>query len=147
MEVLVYRRKETIVKENLDWESDAEYVSGKQTVKRNKAVLSPVFKQNKIAWNERADLGIKLDEKEKDIKLVDRNLKLFLMVSVLIFPYIIGFLVCYFIFYFYSGMTIDSFFIIQRKYHPVELWTIGIYLFVLVGVTWIVLKSLFQKER
>ena len=147
MEVLVYKRKVTIVKEHLDWEDHTDESLKKKILKGSNAVLSPAVKQNKTDLNKKSDSDKKLYAERKETTFSDKNSKLFLIFTVLVFPYIIGFLVCYFIFYYYAAVPIDHFFNMQRGYDHIELWTIGIYLFVAVGMLWIVVKSLFLKER
>ena len=141
MEVLVYKRKETIVKEHLDWEGCAKQSFGKKVLKGSKAVFSPVIKKNKTGLNEKSDPAKKLDVEKKETALSDKNFKPFLIFTVLVFPYIIGFFLSYFIFYYYAAVPIDHFFTMQKGYDHIELWSVGIYLFVSVGILWIVVKG------
>ncbi len=135
----MYKRIETIEEECLDWGKHPVAPLEEMDEKIAEAVIPPVSKQSKIFLNERASLRGKFSIKRKFTNLLDENSELFLVFSILALPYIVGFVLSYFLFYFYGGMTIGSFFSIQQGQLSIELWSIGAYLFVTVWVIWIVL--------
>ncbi len=142
----MYKRKESIQEENLEW--------GKHTVSPliekdehiKKALVAPVSKQKTIQSDERDELNKKSDVKEESPAFLDKHPKLFFIFTIVFLPYIIGFFLCYLLFYFYTAMPITVFFNMQTG-HTIELWSIGIYLFITVGIIWILFSFLFLKER
>jgi len=131
----MYQRKEIIEEECLDWDGHL--------------VVPPTFKHSKTFLREQDTLRKKLNMKRKVTSVLTVELELFLIVSILIFPYMVGFLVSYLLFYFYGGMTIESFLDMQQLHSQIEFWGIGAYLFVTAGVIWFVFKSLvsFFKKK
>jgi hypothetical protein len=131
----------------VEWESYPVPPPGKKDTEI--AVLLPASKHTKIFVHEQPMLGKKLSMKRKDTEFFVVKSEFFLLFSILIFPYVLGFLLCYILFYFYGGMTIESFLEMQQLHLQIEFWCISAYLFVTTGVIWFVFKSLvsfFKKE-
>jgi len=126
----MYIRKENIEVENLDWESQVS----SSPVRKNGQIgkmISPFTSQKT------QDLSIK--EEKGDV--LDEHLSLFFIFTLLIFPYIVGFLFSFFLYYMYGDMNIIDFFMMQQGHLYFESWGIGMYLLVVVGIIWLVLKS------
>ena len=126
----MYKRKENVEVENIDWES---HVSP-SPVRHNgliRKMISPFTPQKT------GDLPIK--EEQGDV--LDEHLSLFFIFTLLIFPYIVGFLFSFFLYYIYGDMNIIDFLLMQQGHLYFESWGIGMYLIVVVGIIWAVLKS------
>jgi len=65
----------------------------------------------------------------------------------LMFPYIVGFLISYFLFSFYGGMSIGSFLNIEQGNFQIELWALGAYLFVTLWVIWAGLGFFYKGDN
>lgn len=146
----MYQRVESIEEECLDWGSHLVLPLEKIELKTAETVVSLVPEESKIFLNERVISREKFNVKRKVTYLAEENPELFFIFSILTFPYIVGFLACYFLFYFYGGMTISSFFLIQQGHLQIELFAIGAYLFVTLGVIWAISEPLMgfvRRER
>lgn len=133
----MYVRKENIEEENLDWEKYTKPSIDKQdkTIEKanEEAVQAPSFQQKKSFLNNRAKMGPKFDIKSKLSDLFRQNTEISLVIGIIFLPYILGFLISYFLFFFYGGMSVISFLSIQQAPSSIELWSIGAYLFITVG--------------
>jgi len=139
----MYSRKENIEVENLDWECHISPSPVKENVPIEKVILPSDPQQDIIPLHERSDSSNNLDIVRKATDLLDENLTLFFIFTLLIFPYIVGFLFSYFLFYLYGDMSMGDFLIIQLEHLYIETWGIGMYLLVTVWTVWIVARSLF----
>ncbi len=142
----MYRREESVEEEKLDWERHPVPLPENKNAERVEAVLPPVSQSSKISLK-KITVNEKRQIQRKATDLLDNNLELFLLFSISLFPYIVGFFISYLLFYFYSGsgMTIGSFFSMQQDSRHLELWGIGAYLFITFGIIWVVIKSLLKK--
>ncbi len=136
----MYKRKENIEEERLEWESHPVSPFGKKDKKGG--MFPPGSKHNKKSFHKQTKLGRKLSMRRKDTEFLVLESELFLLFSLLIFPYAVGFLVSYLLFYLYAGMPIMSFLEMQQLRLQIEFWGIGMYLFITVGVLWTVFKAL-----
>lgn len=142
MGIMMYQRIEAIEEECLDWDNHFAHSNEKISTEIRQTVISPpVFNQSKMFLNKGAWLLRKHSFKRKFTTLVADNLGLFLIFSILVAPYLLGFLLSYFLFYFYGNVPISSFFSLQHAPISFELWAIGAYLLVTVGEAWVLLSS------
>ncbi len=134
----MYARIETIEEECLDWKNHLAPHYEKIYEEVTEAVLPPVSQDRKAFLNNSVLFNNKLDIRRKITTFLNQNLELTLLFSILTLPYIVGFLISYFLFYFYGGMSISSFISIQGHL-CIGFWSIGAYLFITAGVIWTVL--------
>ena len=128
----MYERKETIEEENLDWGEDLEKIDDK--IEKTKHIIHSDSKNNKIIFNNRVNSDRKLNIKKSITNLSHEHSEIALVLSILILPYMVGFIVSYLLFYIYGGMSIGNFLNIEKGNLHFELWSIGAYFFVTVGV-------------
>jgi hypothetical protein len=126
----MYSRKENIEVENLDWE--------------NHVTPSPIRKNGLIEkmispFTSQKTQQLSIIEEKRDV--LDEHLSLFFIFTLLVFPYIVGFFFSYFLFYLYGDMNIIDFFMMQQGHLYIESWGIGMYVLVVSGIIWAVLKS------
>ncbi len=127
----MYRRKENIEVENLDWESHPS---------PSPAPKNTLIEETKIPFKDEADKTFGYTGgKEKDF--LNEHLKLVLSFTLLIFPYILGFILTYFLYYVYGGMNIIDFIIMQQGSLYFQLWVIGMYLVIVFGIIWTLVTS------
>lgn len=133
----MYVREEHIEEENLDWEEHTRLsIDNHNNVTeetREEAVEAPVSKQNKPFLNNRANMGRKVSLKRELNDLLKQNAEISLLFGIVLIPYLLGFLISYFLFFFYGGMPISHFLDVQKVPTTIELWSIGAYVFVTVG--------------
>ncbi len=136
----MYARIENIEEECLDWESRLVPSFEKMNKEITEVMLPSVSKHRKMFLNEIVSFKGKVNVKRNITNLFDENLELSLLFSIVTLPYIVGFLVSYFLFYYYGGMQIDSFMGMQEGHLYIEAWSIGAYFFITVGVIWALLN-------
>lgn len=134
----MYTRKENIEEENLDWSEHHEPKDAEKEVTRH--VIHPDSEENKTTFINNVQSNRKLNLKKSIIRFSTEYTGISLILSILFLPYIVGFLISYFLFYFYGGMSIGSFMNIQGNLY-MGFWSIGAYLFITAGVIWAVLLS------
>ena len=139
----MYERKENIEEENLDWGEDLEKIEDKVIDDRH--IIHPDSKEKKIIFINRVNADRKLNIKESITNLSHEYSEITLVLSILILPYMVGFVVSYLLFYIYGGMPIGNFLNIEKGNLHFELWSIGAYFFVTVGVIGTVIAYL--KDR
>lgn len=141
----MYVREETIEEENLDWGEHLEKINDAtdEKIEETIHVIHPDSKKNKIHFHNR--INRKLNLKQSIMNVADDYSELSLLFSILFVPYLVGFVVSYLLFFIYGGMPIGSFLTIEKGNFHVELWSIGAYFFVTLGVIGTVL--LHFKER
>lgn len=134
----MYARIETIEEENLDWRMDlaAHSVKIDEEVTAE-AAESYVSQGSKVFLSSRVSCNAKLNLKRKIISFSNEYAELSLLVNSFILPYVVGFVITYFLFYFYGGMSISNFIIMQSHLY-MGFWSIGAYLFITAGVIWAV---------
>lgn len=132
---MMYARTEMIEEENLDWDMHPATMLEKMDVKRTKVTMPSMSKEKKLFFPENIDLKGKFNLK-KLTHFLDTNPELSLLFSMVTFPYIVGFFISYFLFYFYGGMSIESFLNIEKGNIHFEFWSIGAYIFITIGVIW-----------
>lgn len=120
----MYARTETIEEENLDWEANPAAMLRKMDVKITEASM-PSMSQEKKKFN-----------LKKMTHFLEANPELSLLFSIVSLPYTVGFIISYFLFYYYGGMSIESFLNIEKGSIHIEFWSIGAYIFITVGVIW-----------
>jgi hypothetical protein len=139
----MYERKENIEEENLDWGEDLEKIEDKIIDDRH--IIHPDSKEKKIIFINRVNADRKLNIKKSITNLSHEYSEITLVLSILILPYMMGFVVSYLLFYIYGGMSIGNFLNIEKGNLHFELWSIGAYFFVTVGVIGTVIAYL--KDR
>lgn len=136
----MYVREETIEEENLDWGELTEASKDNQDKliedTKEETAQAPVSKPKKKFFNNRAKIqtiGPKFTLKNELSDLFKQNAEISLLLGIVFIPYLLGFVISYFLFYFYGGMSISNFLGVQEVPTTIELWSIGAYLFVTVG--------------
>lgn len=143
----MYQRKEDLPEENLDWEESLKKVDHPETDAENmenKHIIHPSIEKNKIVFQKK----FKWDQaniKNTIKNIFDEHGEVSLLLGLLTLPYVIGFIVVAFILL-YGGVPIDRFFSLKDGIFHFELWSIGAYVFITVGVIWLVVM-LFQNRR
>ncbi len=143
----MYERKEHIEEENLDWGGDPEKIDNPEIdseTKETKHVIHPATEHNKIIFEKKAKVT-QLNIKKEITNLLTQYSEISLLLSLLIFPYMIGFFVVAFILL-YGGVPIDLFFTSKEGVFHFELWSIGSYIFITVGVIWLVMLLFLQRR-
>jgi len=136
----MYVREETIEEENLDWNELTKASEDNQDKliedTKEEAAQAPVSKPKKIFLNNRTKIqkiGPKFALKNELSDLFKQNAEISLLLGIVFVPYMLGFVISYFLFYFYGGMSISNFLGVQEVPTTIELWSIGAYLFITVG--------------
>ena len=140
----MYKRDEEIKDESLDWEEQDKQPP--EEVKQMKLEIPSQAKRQKSFQHKETGLSEKLAVKKNVTSLYNANVALFLGAGILVLPYILGFVITYFLFAFYGGMTIGGFVNIDKAYLPFQLWSMGAYLLVTAWLIWAVLNT-FKKDR
>ena len=136
----MYVREEKIEEENLDWGELAKASKENQEklieeVTQESATES-VPKPKKSLLKQRANIrkiAPKFTLKDELIHFLKHNAEISLLLGIVFIPYMLGFVISYFLFFFYGGMPISHFLDVQKVPTTIELWSIGAYLFVTVG--------------
>ncbi|EIF51314.1 hypothetical protein [Sulfurovum sp. AR] len=137
----MYVRNETIEEENLDWGELTEASKDNQDkliedMKEEASKDTTIPQKKKIFLNNHAKIqkiGAKFTLKNELTDLIKQNTEISLLLVIFFLPYILGFVISYFLFYFYGGMSINNFLTVEQVPTTIELWSIGAYLFVTVG--------------
>ncbi|MGB5506629.1 MAG: hypothetical protein WBM70_08085 [Sulfurovum sp.] len=143
----MYERKENIPEENLDWEKGLNKVDHPETdaeKMENKHVIHPAIEHNNIVFQKKF-IWSQANIKKTIQNIFDEHGEVSLLFGLLTLPYVIGFIVVAFILL-YGGVPIDRFFSLKEGIFHFELWSIGAYIFITVGVIWLVVM-LFQQRR
>lgn len=143
----MYERKEHIEKENLDWGEHLEKIDNSETdseIKETKHIIHPATEHNKIIFKKKVKIT-QVNIKREITNLLAQYSEISLLLSLLILPYIIGFFVVAFILL-YGGVPIDRFFSLKEGIFHFELWSIGSYIFITVGVIWLVIMLFLQRR-
>ncbi len=148
----MYVREETIEEENLDWDELTKASEDNQDKliedTKEEAAQTPVSKPKKTFLNNRAKIqkiGPKFALKNELSDLFKQNAEISLVFTLLFVPYFVGFLVSYFVFFIYGGMPLGSFITIEKGNFHFELWSIGAYFFITLGVIGTIL--MYFKDR
>jgi len=143
----MYGRKENIEVEKLDWECHISPSPVNKEVPIKEVIPPSLPQQDEIPFHEKNDSNNNLDIIKKATHYIDENSRSFFIFALLIFPYMVGFFLSYFLFYLYGDMSMADFLIVQQEHPYIESWGIGMYLLITVGVIWIVIKSLFGSSK
>jgi len=143
----MYGRKENMDVENLDWECHISPSLINKKVPIKEVILPSVPQQDEIPFHEKNDSSNNLDIIKKATHLIDENSRFFIIFALLIFPYIVGFFLSYFLFYLYGDMSMRDFLIIQQEHPYIETWGIGMYLLITVWTAWMLAGTLFGSFK
>ncbi|MEA2049031.1 MAG: hypothetical protein U9O64_11380 [Campylobacterota bacterium] len=132
----MYKRVEKIEEENLDWgEKNTHLVEN--TLGQRENLNVPPLKNKKIKNKKRLFRSISDFEIQKKLsKMFDKNIEFASFIGVLLLPYFVGFSIAYALFYTYADMTIIGFLSLEKDHIIVQLWSVGAYIFVTLGVFW-----------
>lgn len=136
----MYIREETIEEENLDW-GELTKVSKENQDKliedtKEETAQDPLPQKKKIFLknpDNSINTGSKFTFKNELSDLFKQNAEISLLLGIVVVPYMLGFVISYFLFYFYGGMSINNFLTLEQVPTAIELWSIGAYLVVTVG--------------
>lgn len=131
----MYARTETIEEENIDWEIDPATMLEKMDVKITETEMPSRSKEKKLFFAKKIDPQGKFKLK-KLTHYLESNPELSLLFSIVSIPYTVGFFISYFLFYYYGGMSIESFLHIEKGSIHIEFWSIGAYIFITAGMIW-----------
>jgi hypothetical protein len=136
----MYVREETIEEENLDWGELTQASKDNQDKliedAKEEAAQAPVSKPKKTFLKNRVKIqkmGPKFSLKNELSDLFKQYAEISLLLGIVFIPYTVGFIISYFLFYFYGGMSVSNFLSVQQVPTTVELWSIGAYLFITMG--------------
>lgn len=136
----MYVREEKIEEENLDWGelTKASKENQEKLIEEAKqeAAGASVPTPKKSFLNNRAKMikmAPKFTLKDELTHYLKHNAEVSLLLGMVFIPYVLGFLISYFLFFFYGGMPISHFLDVQKVPTTIELWSIGAYIFVSVG--------------
>ncbi|PHS36991.1 MAG: hypothetical protein COB07_11735 [Sulfurovum sp.] len=128
----MYKRIEDIENEKLEWDQ------GTEPSKKVKVVMPSGSKK------QRSSQKFPLKTNVKDLS--KRDVALFSMAATLLFPYMLGLMLTYFLFSFYGGMSLLAFLNIDKDYLFIQLWGLGAYFFITTWVIWAILRT-FRNKR
>ena len=130
----MYIREETIEEENLDWGEVLEKIDDvkHEEIEETIHVMHPDTQNHKITLNNKRNR--KLNIKQSIMSVVDDHSEFSLLFAIFIVPYMVGFVVSYLLFFMYGGMPLGSFLSIDKGNFHFELWSIGAYFFISLGV-------------
>jgi len=134
----MYKRKEVIEDEHLDWDDHS-----KDKVQENnlKVTLPHDAKDKQLLTHKENGFQNKPEIKHKVTTYIDENEPVWLLgLGILIVPYLVGLLFNIVLFYIYSGISLGKVFSIEKEYKVFELWSIGAYTFVTLGIIFILLQ-------
>jgi hypothetical protein len=143
----MYTREENIPEENLDWDKsleNKEHLEVQSEPKESKKIIHPTIEHNKIVLEKKVKLN-DLNVKKSILNLINEHSEMSFFLGLLTLPYIIGFIIVSFIL-FYGGVPIDRFFSLKEGIFHFELWSIGAYIFITVGVIWLVILLFVNKK-
>lgn len=140
----MYKRKEVIVEEHLDWD---DHSKDKIQEKNLKVTLPHDAKHKQLLTHKESGFQNKPEIKHKVTNYIDENEPLWLLgLGILIVPYLLGLLINIVLFYIYSGISLGEVFSIEKQYKIWELWSIGAYTFVTLGII-LILLQMFKEGR
>ena len=128
----MYKRKEDIKDEKL------ECGQGKAASREVKAEILSGFKKQRSVQHKQVGSSQKFPLKKNVTDFSDRDVVLFSIAATLIFPYMLGLMLTYFLFSFYGGMSLLAFLGIDIDYFFIQLWGLGAYCFITAWVLWTV---------
>lgn len=131
----MYKRNDEIVDENLEWDQ------GKEPSEEMRVKMPSGLKKQRSFHHKQVGLSQKFPVKKNVTDLSDRDVTLFSIVAALLFPYMLGLTLTYFLFSFYGGMNLLTFLSIDEDHLHIQLWTMGAYFLITAWVTWAVLKT------
>lgn len=129
----MYRRKETIEEEHLEWGKPLKRASGAN--QNIAAVLKPRSSKKFSDTLKSGTSFINTTRKKKfEFVINEDNIKLTSFVMGIIVPYIIGFTLLYVIFFAYGGMSLLNYITrFEKFYEHFELWSVGAYLLIVLA--------------
>jgi len=127
----MYVREETIEEETLDWGIDLEQIDN---VKHEEIlhVIHPDAQNHQISFINHTNRKSKI--KQSITGVLDDYSGFSLLFGIFFIPYVVGFIVSYLLFFIYGGMPLGSFLSINKGNFHFELWSIGAYFFISLGV-------------
>jgi hypothetical protein len=143
----MYVRKENIPEENLDWgesfeKNEHSEVETQDNVHKN--VIHPSTEKSKIVLQKKIKFS-QINIKNTILDILDEHGEITFFLGILTLPYIIGFIVVSFILL-YGNVPIDRFFSLKEGVFHFELWSIGAYISITVGVIWLVIMLLSHRR-
>jgi len=139
----MYKRKEQIAEENLDWEKAQNKKIEKNTQTGATVTLPPSFQSKQNIWKSIA----KFDMQKKSKHFLERNMQFSSFMGILVLPYFVGFVIAYFLFYTYGNMSLMRFLNIDKEFFIMHLWSIGAYIFITLWVCWAFIYILKSSKR
>lgn len=137
--IIMYKRKEVIEEENLDWEDET-----RDRIQKKDVIVSLPSKAKikNVLLDEENTVENKFDKQRNLMTYIDEYEDLSLGLTILLVPYLVGLLFNSLLFYVYSGITLDKVLTIEKEYKIFELWSIGAYTFITSWIIWILFKML-----
>ena len=127
----MYKRVESKRKERLSWESQNNSRLKLKNKKSQYAFLDTFFNPQSTIT-------------ETIIHLAKVHTKLFGLVMLFVFPYTLGLILFFSLFYIYTGMGLHHFIISQEQYNEFEPWVIGFYLLMSISMVGFAIYSLYH---
>lgn len=139
----MYKRKEVIEQEDLDWDNKTRDSYEDRAVKVSRP---PNEKRKKIFLNVETEIEKKNVKQSTVMTFFNEYEYLSLALMIFMIPYLVGLLFNAVLFYIYSGITLVKVFSIEKQNNIFELWSVGAYTFVTSWMIWIIFKT-FKEGR
>ncbi len=139
----MYKRKEVIEEEDLDWDSKTRDIIPDKNVNVSRPSEA---KRKQILLNEEVKIEEKTHIQNSVLTFFNEHEYSLLVPMILIVPYLVGILFNFILFYLYSGVTFVKVFSVEKQHNMFELWSVGAYTFITIGTIWILLK-MFKEGR
>lgn len=127
----MYKRVEKIEEEKLDWREKESTLDEKTFIPSKNVNITPLKNKKRVLSNFST-----LKIQNKMTKMIDTNIELSSFIGVLLLPYFVGFSIAYALFYAYAHMTIVDFLTLEKDDIIIQLWSVGAYVFITLGVFW-----------
>ena len=142
----MYARIETIEEECLDWGNNFAATLKKSDKEITKSVQPSEPKHEQFFLKEYVTLSKNFNIIRKFTDVLNQRPELSFIFSMLTLPYVLGFLISYFLYYTYGGMPISHFVHVGHVSFQVELWSMGAYICITLLVIWLVLGYFYKKK-
>lgn len=144
----MYARKENVPEENLDWnesQKKTDPTEPETKTQETKHVIHPAKKQTRVVLQKKINFS-KLSLKSATQRILDEYGGISLLFGLLIIPYLIGLIIVSFIVILSGNVPINRFFSLKEGIFHFELWSIGSYIAITVGVIWLLVMLIMQRR-
>ena len=143
----MYTREEKILEENLDWHKKFEKKDHSEEIPdgmESKKIIHPDTEQSGVVLQKKMNLS-QISIKKLVLNILQEYGGVTFFLGTLVLPYIIGFIVVSIILL-NGNVPIDRFFSLKDGIFHFELWSIGAYISITVGVIWLVIMLFLYRK-